>query len=363
MIQTIFVKDENSCRHGGDLDRAIKTYGGKTEDWLDLSTGISPWSYPADEPTQATWRNLPPKTSDLISAASEYYQFPNENIVATPGSQIAIRLIPQLLSEPQRVAVPSIGYQEHTSSWRAAGHTIVEYTNAQDLEHLIDTQSVESCVLINPNNPTGEYFEHDFICHLEQKLSGILLLDEAFADCAFDKQIHQTNMGHFSSSEKVIMLKSIGKFFGLAGARVGFVIGTAPLIETLRFLLEPWSISAPSMTIASQALRDFDWQAHQRMRISMHATEQRNLLSRFAETLDHANIIDQKLFFTLFAEETCLIELHEHLAKQQIWSRLGDSYKDKPQKSNQIIVKNWLRLSLAGEQLPRLTGALKMHQI
>jgi len=301
MIQTIFVKDENSCRHGGDLDRAIKTYGGKTEDWLDLSTGISPWSYPADEPTQATWRNLPPKTSDLISAASEYYQFPNENIVATPGSQIAIRLIPQLLSEPQRVAVPSIGYQEHTSSWRAAGHTIVEYTNAQDLEHLIDTQSVESCVLINPNNPTGEYFEHDFICHLEQKLSGILLLDEAFADCAFDKQIHQTNMGHFSSSEKVIMLKSIGKFFGLAGARVGFVIGTAPLIE--------------------------------------------------------------KLFFTLFAEETCLIELHEHLAKQQIWSRLGDSYKDKPQKSNQIIVKNWLRLSLAGEQLPRLTGALKMHQI
>lgn len=336
-------------RHGGDLSRAISIYGGDANDWLDLSTGISPWSYPICQFSPDTWRDLPPPIYELLETAASYYQCDTKDIIATPGSQLAIRLIPQFYKSPMRVALPVIGYQEHAHSWRQAGHRIHGYRNIAELEDLVLTQQIEHCVVINPNNPTAEFVSNDQLQTLSRKLSGLMIVDEAFSDLA-------NAVLDYEEHGNIVRLKSLGKFFGLAGARIGFVISKHPILKQLNHLLEPWSLSAPSIELACQALDDSQWQHEQRARINHHAKLQRNLMSLVSACLEHARLVDQGLFFSVFAKHECIEELHNALAQKRVWSRLGDKYTSVHGGS-----ENWLRLSLAGNRLADLANALDIN--
>ncbi len=337
-----------AIRHGGDLYDAIREYGGDDEQWLDLSTGISPWSYPALPPKSVLWRKLPVSQDTLLTAASNYYSCDSAQLIATPGSQLAIRLIPQQITTKQKVAIPQIGYQEHAYSWQIANHQIVRYRNHQELTSLVKQSKVESAVVINPNNPTGELIAPESLVQLSNHLKGVLVIDEAFSDiqahssvCAIESPI----------PNNAVVLKSIGKFFGLAGARIGFVVGSHPVIAKLNCLFSPWSISGPSIELATMALQDRDWQLAQTARIHSCASRQRETIRAF---LPHYQLFDQSLFFTLFAKEQAITLLHDYLAKQKIWSRLGDPFLDRSCDS-----LNWLRLSLAGEHFDTLAAAIK----
>jgi len=337
-------------RHGGDLARAISLYGGKTDDWLDLSTGISPWSYPIPEFSTDTWRDLPPPSRNLLASAAKYYQCDQNSIIATPGSQLAIRLIPQFFKTPERVAVPFIGYKEHAHSWREAGHQLHEYQNIAELEQLARSNKIEHCVVINPNNPTAEFVSDEALQAISKQLTGLMIIDEAFADLANEPPLAD------QENDKIVRLKSLGKFFGLAGARIGFVISRHPILKKLNHLLEPWSLSAPSISLACLALSDSQWQHQQRVRIEHHAKLQRDLMERVSKRLEHAIVVDQSLFFSVFAKHEGIEELHNALAEQRIWSRLGD-------KNTNVhgITENWLRLSLAGDRIADLANALDIN--
>jgi len=343
--------NESAVRHGGDLSRAISVYGGEAKDWLDLSTGISPWSYPPPTFSIDTWRNLPPPLDALLESAARYYQCQTSDIIATPGSQLAIRLIPQQFDTPQRVALPTIGYQEHALSWQSAGHTLYRYDDLHALENLVRDKQVDHCVLITPNNPTCEFIEQEKIIALSTQLSGLMIIDLAFAD------ITNLNTLSVNQYDNIVQLRSLGKFFGLAGARIGFAISKHSIIKKLRYLLEPWSLAAPSIELATLALNDSEWQGQQRTRVSQSADHQRKIMIGVANELDGAKLVDQHLFFTLFAKHNDIVKLHRDLAKQQVWSRLGDSYISELGRA-----ENWLRLSLAGDHLSRLASALKVNQ-
>lgn len=338
-----------TTRHGGDLLRALELYGGDYEQWLDLSTGISPWNYPIPAFDESTWRNLPRPDDALLKVASNYYGCRPSEIIATPGSQLSIRLIAQCVDPKQTVAIPSIGYQEHAASWALAGHTVIRYRGADELADLIERACITSAVIINPNNPTGERFTAQRLQDFANGLSGVLIVDEAFADLHRNADTSPCTK-EFESN--LIRFKSIGKFFGLAGARIGFTIGVHSAITKVEQLLSPWSIAAPSAELAILALSDVQWHQHQIDRINRHAKQQRTVIASAKRHLPDCEIADQGLFFSLFSSDDAITKLHQHLITHKIWSRLGDSYQ-----AQNGSERNWLRLSLAGEDLNRLSKA------
>lgn len=245
--------------HGGRLLRAAREYGIAPGDWLDLSTGISPHAWPVPPIPARAWHRLPEDDDGLIEAARDYYAAPH--VLPVAGSQAAIQALPQLRAH-SRVGVLAPGYAEHAHAWRRAGHD-VELLPASEL--IAQADRFDVVVLIHPNNPGGDRFEVGVLLELHAALAarnGWLLVDEAFIDATPEHSL----CAH-SGREGLVVLRSIGKFFGLAGARAGFVCAAPTLLGTLRDTLGPWTLSGPSRHVLVQALADREWQAPARTRL------------------------------------------------------------------------------------------------
>ncbi len=324
-------------RHGGNLEQACKEYGGTLENWLDMSTGISPWHYPTPEIPSSVWQQLPSNSQRLIEAASQFYQAPVHEIAPGAGSQPLIRLIPQFI-ESSTVALPSLGYQEHAYAWQLAGHQPVFYRNTTELLALVENNNVDHAVLINPNNPTGEITPPNTIKSLACNINGHLIIDEAFFECIESQ--HPNSLSAISHSHpNITVLRSLGKFFGLAGLRVGFAIGRNELVTQLRRFTQPWPISSAGELIAISALQDSAWHTKQRARIRTHSLVFEHLVSKLAANVGITHTTHTGLFHTLFGAPDNINWLHHALAKQNIWTR----------RNNSTDPQAWLRLSLPAD--------------
>lgn len=323
------IKTQIELEHGGNLASAIERHGEHPKGWLDMSTGISPWSWPIPAIDPQLWQQLPSNAHELINVAKNHYAVSKANLALTPGSQLSIRLVPHLLT-PSTVAIPLIGYQEHGYSWQMAGHQLVYYRNFDELMTLAAANKMQHAVVINPNNPTGETIELPMLAKLSELISGSLLVDEAFADVAGQASASSLKLS------RVIVFKSVGKFFGLAGLRVGFVIANDEIVRSLNALLEPWSVSTPSIDIARQALSDTQWQQQQRQRIVRHAKNFKPAIAYLVQKycLDHST--HSGLFHTVFGAKEQIDQLHSELAQSGVWAR----------KYNATDSMYWLRLSL-----------------
>jgi len=242
--------------HGGALRVAAARYNIPVNDWLDLSTGIHPqgWSVPAVP--AITWQRLPEPEDGLEAAAAAYYGSPQ--LLPVAGSQAAIQTLP-LLREPCRVGVLNPSYAEHALAWRRAGHD-VEALAAEALETAADR--LEVLVLVHPNNPTGLRFAPETLLNWRERLArrgGWLVVDEAFMDAT-----PAESLAGYASLPGLVVLRSLGKFFGLAGARIGFALTEPALRERLRDVLGPWTVSGPARWIATRALSDRRWQERMR---------------------------------------------------------------------------------------------------
>ena len=245
--------------HGGRLKLAAKQYGIPLEQWLDLSTGINPVSWPVPAVPNSIWSRLPEDDDGLEQAARDYYGA--KNILPVAGSQAAIQTLPRL-RESSRIGVLSPGYAEHAHAWRSAGHD-VSLVAAEAIDDVI--QKLDVLVIIHPNNPTGTRFSIEQLLLWHEQLSsrgGWLVIDEAFMDVTPEHSLVAV-----SSRPGLIILRSLGKFFGLAGARVGFVCAQAELLDQLKNLLGPWPVSAASRWVASRALADRLWQRTARKKL------------------------------------------------------------------------------------------------
>lgn len=250
--------------HGGDLERAACEYGVPVAQWLDLSTGIAPWCYPELSVPTHIWQRLPHGDNELLQAAASYYGCHQAHIVALAGSQQAIITLPRLFDGPRRVAVPQLGYFEHRQAWQAAGHQLVEYRDAE-LFDLVSRGMVDVVVVINPNNPSGYQWRAERLLQMREQLQargGLLLVDEAFADVC-----PQQSLTPYCPLPGLVVLRSIGKFFGLAGLRLGFALGDQEWCQRLSRELGCWSVHGAAQCIGSRLLRDSAWQAQQSRRI------------------------------------------------------------------------------------------------
>ncbi len=237
--------------HGGRLRRAAEADGSRIEDWVDLSTGVGPCHWPVAGIPPACWQRLPEEDDGLLEAARAFYGV--ESLLAVDGSQCAIQLLPRLLRS-RRVAVVSPAYAEHAHAWRQNGSEVHELDYAQ-ADATIDC--FDAVVLVNPNNPTGEYRPPADLMRWHSALQtrgGWLIIDEAFMDPTPHLSVIRE-----TSHEGLIVLRSFGKFFGCPGARLGFVAAHAKLLEPLRELVGPWPVSGPARWVGTLALRDVAW--------------------------------------------------------------------------------------------------------
>ncbi len=256
--------------HGGRLLRASRRYGIAPADWLDLSTGISPHAWPVPPLPTSCWHRLPEDDDGLVDIAREYYGA--AQLLPVAGSQAAIQALPRLRAH-SRVGVIAPGYAEHAHAWRNAGHD-VETLPAEML--VAQAHRFDVVVLIHPNNPGGERFEREALLSLHAELAargGWLVIDEAFIDVTPEQSLCDQ-----SDRDGLVLLRSVGKFFGLAGARAGFVCARRELLEALRERLGPWALSGPTRHVLKLALADRDWQQRQRLRLVESGAQLRRLL-------------------------------------------------------------------------------------
>lgn len=256
--------------HGGRLNAAMARYDTAPAPWLDLSTGINPNGWPVPALPARSWNRLPEPDDELIAAAQAYYGAPQALPVA--GSQAAIQTLPRLRAR-SRVGVLAPGYAEHAAAWQRAGHAVELLAHAD-----IGAQvaQLDVLVLANPNNPTGACCATNTLLHWHAGLAargGWLVVDEAFLDVTPAESI-----AAFSARPGLVVLRSLGKFFGLAGARVGFVLAEAGLLQRLDEQLGPWTVGGPARAVARLALQDHAWQAQTRAHLARDAQRLRELL-------------------------------------------------------------------------------------
>lgn len=303
--------------HGGRLRAAAQQYGARLvplADWLDLSTGINPNGYPVPPLDAACWQRLPEDDDGLDEAAAAYYG--NDRVLALPGSQAAIQILPALFS-PVAVACLTPIYEEHPHAWARAGHKVRRLQNAT-LQRALAAVT-PNILLCNPNNPTADTLPRSALLDAAAQLrrrGGWLIVDEAFGDADPDNCV--AALAGSEQAPNLIVLRSLGKFFGLAGARVGFIFGTPEKLDRLREALGPWPLSGPARAVARYALADTAWQTQARRDLSAAAQRLATLLAPLGEVRANA------LFVTVAAPNVAA--LFEHFARRAILLRCFETH-------------------------------------
>ncbi len=281
--------------HGGNLSAAIHDYGGSRADWIDLSTGINPTPYPLPTFDASDWSALPDvaANAELVQAAREFWNVPPEAaVLPAPGASALIALLPGL-GDPRWVRITRPTYNEHGAAFENHGWSITANLPA------------EASVAVNPNNPDGRLW------HPHEVAAPLSIIDESFCDICPDHSLM-----HLAAQPGVIILKSFGKFWGLAGLRLGFAIGDPDLIQRLAQLQGPWAVSGPALKTGIHALRDQSW-----------AQTTRQTLARDAQRLDKlatargATLAGGTDLFRLYEVEDAA-QWQTRLAKAHIWSRI-----------------------------------------
>lgn len=317
--------------HGGNIGAAIARFGGAAADWIDLSTGINRLPYPVGGFDPLLWQRLPmaEDMEDLRSAVLRHYRI-TAPLTICAGAQAAIQMIPNLRPKG-RAAVLAPSYNEHAAQLQAQGWQV---TPCHDLAQM---QGADLAVVVNPNNPDGRCFSAPDLLALRDQV-GLLVVDESFGDVA----PHLSMLPH-AGTENLIILRSFGKFWGLAGTRIGFVFGAARDMDRLHAWAGPWPVAGPALQIAARAYQDVIWADQTRARLAQEAPK----LDALAQAAGW-QVVGGCDLFRLYAAPSARAA-QEKLAQAHIWSRIFP-YSDK-----------WLRLGPPGaaQEWDRLAAALR----
>ena len=287
--------------HGGDLTAARQRFAGAPEPLIDLSTGINPFSYPLPLLPRTLFTRLPDAaaTTRLAAVAAQAYCAPDAaNVVPAPGTQILLPLVATLVP-PGDAVVLGPTYAEHARPLALAGHRVRETPD------IADFAKAALAVVVNPNNPDGRLIPRERLLSLaaaKRRKGGLLVVDEAFMDVG---PLGYSVAGDVERGSTVV-LRSFGKFFGLAGLRLGFAIAARDVATRLAAALGPWAVAGPALAIGTAALADTAWCSAMRRTLEEQARQLDQTLSgaglatfggtslfRFVETSEAYSLFDR----------------------------------------------------------------------
>lgn len=304
----------NKRDHGGGLDAAVAAFGGMRGDWLDLSTGINPVPYPVGEISPEAWTTLPDQGAmdRLVSAARAFWNVPEgAEVVAANGASALIAAMPHVWTGT-RVSIPSPTYNEHAAAFVANGWTVAETGDVH--------------VVVHPNNPDGRVWQ-------VAEHPRPIVIDESFCD-VMPKASHVESAAH----PNTVLLKSFGKFWGLAGTRLGFAMCAPDIAQKLRNQIGPWAVAGPALEIGARALEDVAWAQATRERLAADA-------KRLDDLVGWDVVGGTDLFRTYAVPDAAAMQ--EKLARGHVWSRIFP------------YSKTWIRLGLpAPDKWDQLEAAL-----
>lgn len=260
--------------HGGALDVMRAMFPHAPEPWIDLSTGINPWPYPYAEPAATKLAHLPLQAdaAACTDAMAASIGAPSQSVLLAPGSELLIRLLPDLL-ELKRVAILSPTYADHATAWTRAGAEIIHSPDPLSL-----ATSVDAVIVTQPNNPDGRVFDRaelERACETLANREGWLIVDEAYADLTPD-----LSLAPHAGASGLIVLRSFGKFFGLAGVRLGALLAPTHIRTAMADRLGAWPVSGPALDISAQAYANKDWQARMREQLFDASLRLKTILER-----------------------------------------------------------------------------------
>lgn len=324
---------EKPIEHGGDLEALGRRYPRAPRPWIDLSTGINPVPYPIGDLPAEGWSRLPSRAAEeaLLAAAARRYRVGGDaSIVAAPGTQALIQLLPRL--QPRsKVAIVGHTYAEHELCWRREGHEVSVVAD------LAAAEGADVVVIVNPDNPTGRLVPADAL----RARATLVVVDEAFIDfLPAEASLAASPPGD------TVVLRSFGKTYGLAGVRLGFAIASKTLVHRLRGALGPWAVSGPALEIGRRALADDAWLDAARRRLTTHSERLDTLLKAAG-----CRVVGGTILFRL-AEHGDASRVADALARHGIHVR---TFHDRP---------TLLRFGLPAndEEFARLASALQVPQ-
>ena len=305
--------------HGGNLDQAQQRFGGRAEDWIDLSTGINRLPYPVGEVSSRAWSALPSRAEiEALHQAARHAYRTSAAVAALGGAQAAIQLLPQF-APPGHARILGPTYNEYAGVLSAAGWEVQE---VGELDALV---GADVAIVVNPNNPDGR-------CHTPRDLLallprvGRLVIDESFADVAPQLSLVSEDRSG------LLILRSFGKFYGLAGLRLGFALGNPSDIARIASMSGPWPVSGAAIAIGCRALRDDAWAEATSARLARDCVRLDSMVQSQGWTL-----VGGTQLFRLY-ETPDALAAQEKLARRHIWSRV---FAREP---------TWLRLGLPGSE-------------
>ncbi|MCG8311625.1 MAG: aminotransferase class I/II-fold pyridoxal phosphate-dependent enzyme [Pseudomonadales bacterium] len=291
------------------------------ETWIDASTGINPFPYPVNKLPDSCAQRLPESHQQLTTAAHAYYQPQEKSFGLLPiaGSQWFIQRFPEIIGRwtdkktKLNVQLPALGYREHEFWWRHYQHTVCHF---QEL-NLDQYFACDVVVIINPNNPTTITMKNSDIQNAAHRNPDTLfIVDEAFMDSCPNNSCLRLQLPN-----NIIILRSLGKFFGLAGLRIGFVCAPQQMIAALKIEQGPWAISGPSEWLARQALEDNKWQQLALNNLKGNSAAQRELLAQLPlkgiEKITHCDYFSS----IFFHQQGHAYQFHQQLLANNVLSR------------------------------------------
>lgn len=295
--------------HGGRLRAAAERYRIPLAEWVDLSTGINPRAYPVPALPPEVWQRLPEANDGLEAAAAAYYG--SASLLPVAGSQAAIQALPACFP-PGRAVTLAPTYAEHPHAWRE--HALCALPAAA-IADAVD--SADTLLLVQPNNPDAQRFPREQLLAWRARLAargGRLIVDEAFLDAE-----PGDSLVPLAGEPGLVVLRSVGKFFGLAGARVGFVFAEADLLARLADRLGPWAVSGPARAVTAAALADRPWQEAARQRLNADSARLAALLNRHGLAGGGGTALFQ------WRPTPDAVAIHARLAEQAILTRLFET--------------------------------------
>jgi len=253
--------------HGGNLERAMEKYGISSEEIIDFSANINPLGF-SSKIREDIIKNLDrlshypdPECKEAKKEISHYFKIDYENIVLGNGSTELIYLIVQTL-KLKKVLIPIPTFCEYERALNNNNVSINFFKLKEKQDFLVSMDEIipqlagiDLVFLCNPNNPTGTFLPKKEMLTLVkevQKRKIFLVLDEAFIDLYEEESL----IKEVKNYDHLIILRSLTKFFGLPGLRIGFAASNSKLIKKLEAQKIPWSVNCLAQIAVREVLRD-----------------------------------------------------------------------------------------------------------